>query len=528
VGRRPRTDGPCRALAELAGPEGVTEQQSTFDRRDVIRHLTGVLPGAVGAAQLEELADAFLAHSDVREVRSDHAEPTFTTVELLNTEARLLASAVRRTDDECGLVEADLVDRALQERPSMADEQAALVRQLCFGGAGLDVVVAPPGTGKTFSLDAARQAWEQAGYRVLGCALSASAAAELNDGAGIPSITLTRVHDKLNRGLRIDAQHVLVVDEAGMAGTRQLAPILDNAAEHGGKVVLVGDPKQLPEIHAGGLLAELDRRLPTIRLAENRRQQDPAEVEALDHLRHGRVEHALSTFVDHDRTVGTNSDAVRQAMVDDWWRHVGNDADALMMAPRWADADDLNRRARHHLRGAGRLGGDPIIVGERPYEVGDRVICLRNDYHRGLRNGMVGTVTSINHEHRHIALETDDGRRILTTDYLDAGHIRHGYAITVHKSQGSTCGHALLLGSDELYREMGYVGLSRGRLSNRMYLVDGAEQRADREVHATPSQPEGADVVSGVREALTTSRAKELATSRADQLDADLGIDIGP
>ena len=75
---------------------------------------------------------------------------------------------------------------------------------------------------------------------------------------------------------------------------------------------------------------------------------------------------------------------------------------------------------------------------------------------------------------------------------------------------------------------MGYVGLSRGRLSNRMYLVDGAEQRADREVHATPNQPEGSDVVAAVREALATSRAKKLAAGRADQLESDLGIDVGP
>jgi conjugative relaxase-like TrwC/TraI family protein len=197
-------DETTRALAVLAGPDGVTEQQSTFDRRDVIRHLTGILPAAVGATQLEELADTILAHPDVREVRSTHPEPAFTTVDLLITEARLLADAVRRMDDQCGLVEAALVDRAVKERPSMAEEQADLVRQLCFGGAGRDVVVAPPGTGKTFSLDAARQAWEQAGYRVLGCALSASAAAELQDGAGIPSITIARVHDKLGRGLRLD------------------------------------------------------------------------------------------------------------------------------------------------------------------------------------------------------------------------------------------------------------------------------------------------------------------------------------
>ena len=205
-------DETTRALAVLAGPDGVTEQQSTFDRRDVIRHLTGLVPGAVGATQLEELADAFLAHPEVREVRSDLPEPAFTTVELLNTEARMLSDAVNRMDDECGLVEPALVDWAVQQRPSMAEEQADLVRQLCFGGAGVDVVVAPPGTGKTFSLDAARQAWEEAGYRVLGCALSASAAAELQDGAGIPSTTIARVHDKLDHGLRLDQKHVLVVD----------------------------------------------------------------------------------------------------------------------------------------------------------------------------------------------------------------------------------------------------------------------------------------------------------------------------
>ena len=520
-------DETTRVLTELAGPIGVTEQQSTFDRRDVIRHLTGFLPGAVGAEQLENLADAFLARPDVVEVRSDYPETAFTTAELLATERRLLTSAVERIDDETGLVDPAVVNRAVTARPSMADEQAELVRQLCYSGAGVEIVVAPPGTGKTFSLDAARQAWEDAGYRVLGCALSASAAAELHDGAGIESITIARFHDRLAHGSRLDERCVVVVDEAGMAGTRQLAPILDNAATHGGKVVLVGDPKQLPEIHAGGLLAELERQLPTIRLATNRRQHDPIEVEALDRFRHGDVESAMTTFVDRQHTIGTNADAVRQAMVDDWWEHTCNGADALMMAPRWADADDLNRRARHHLREAGHLDGEPIIVGDRPFEVGDRVLCLRNDYQRNLRNGMIGTITAVSHEHRQIVLATDDGRRVLPTDYLDAGHIRHGYAVTVHKAQGSTCDHSLVLGSDELYREMGYVALSRGRISNRMYLVDNAERLADLEAHAPSHEPDRPDVAGLVRDALATSHAKDLATNRAAEMDADFDLDIG-
>lgn len=518
------------AMAHLAGPLGVTEQESSFDRRDVIRHLTALLPGAVGAAQLEETADAFLARPEVCEVRSDHPEPTFTTVELLATEQRLLAGAVARVDAECGLVDVSTVDQALAQRPSMAEEQAELVRQLCYAGAGVEVVVAPPGTGKTFSLDAARQAWEDSGFRVLGCALSASAAAELHDGAGIPATTIARLHDKLGRGFRLDERAVMVVDEAGMAGTRQLAPILDNAARHGGKVVLVGDPRQLPEIHAGGLLAELDRQLPTVRLSTNRRQLDLAEINALDRLRQGDTDTAIEVFVQRFATSGTNADTVRQAMVDDWWTFTQNGSDARMLAPRWSDADDLNRRARHHLHRAGRLTGEPIVVAERPFQVGDQIICLRNDYQRGLRNGMTGTIDLISHEHRQIVLSTDDGRRILPADYLDAGYLRHGYAVTIHKAQGSTCDHSLVLGSDDLYREMGYVALSRGRDSNRMYLVDNSERSVDFEAHTKEPGRDDRSAVDLVRDALTTSRAKDLATSRArePELDTDYGIDIGP
>ena len=232
-----------------------------------------------------------------------------------------------------------------------------------------------------------------------------------------------------------------------MAGTRQLAPLLDAAARHGAKVVLVGDPKQLPEIHAGGLLAELERQLPTVRLATNRRQTDGTEVHALDRLRVGDPTAALDTFVDADRTIGPNAEAVRERMVADWWGHLKAGADARMLAPRWADADDLNRRARRFMREAGQLRGEPIVVDERPFQVGDQILCLRNDYPHGLRNGMAGTIESIDHEHRRITMATDDGRRTIPTEYIDQGLLRHGYAVTVHKAQGSTCDHSLLLGS---------------------------------------------------------------------------------
>ena len=94
---------------------------------------------------------------------------------------------------------------------------------------------------------------------------------------------------------------VLVVDEAGMVGTRQLARVLDHAAAAHAKVVLVGDPRQLPEIDAGGLLRGLGARMPTIRLTENRRQRESWERDALAQLRDGHVDDAVAAYQEHGR-----------------------------------------------------------------------------------------------------------------------------------------------------------------------------------------------------------------------------------
>jgi ATP-dependent exoDNAse (exonuclease V) alpha subunit len=82
---------------------------------------------------------------------------------------------------------------------------------------------------------------------------------------------------------------VLVIDEAGMVGTRQLAHLLTHAHHAGAKVVLVGDIHQLPEIEAGGLFRSLAQRLGAIQLQENRRQRQPWEQQALDLLRTGNA-----------------------------------------------------------------------------------------------------------------------------------------------------------------------------------------------------------------------------------------------
>ena len=163
----------------------------------------------------------------------------------------------------------------------------------------------------------------------------------------------------------------------------------------------------------------------------------------------------------------------------------------------------------------------------RPFQVGDHVLCTRNDYQNAIRNGTTGEIVEIDHRRRSMTIATDAGERTLGQKYLDDGLIRHGYAITVHKAQGRTCDHGLLLASDDLHRETGYVGLSRGRHSNRMYAV--SDESADELEHHDRRPDEQRDPLGLVIESMRRSSAKELAIDQVDSsvsLDDDLDIGL--
>ena len=120
---------------------------------------------------------------------------------------------------------------------------------------------------------------------------------------------------------------------------------------------------------------------------------------------------------------------------------------------------------------------------------GDRVVTLRNDYDLDVRNGTLATVTKVHPRRGELTIRTDAGAtQRLPAAYLDAGHVDHGYAITIHKAQGLTVDRAFVLGSDDLYRELGYVALSRGRLSNDLYLAEPAPREHAHRLEQGPEQ----------------------------------------
>jgi len=231
-----------RGLEELparrVAPDELTEQASTFSRRDVLQAVAAAQFDGADVTLVERLADDLLDRADIVALEPSSNgpfNPRFTTTGMLAVERGLPADAERREGEGAGLADREVVDAVLGERAELSDEQTDAVRTLTGSGDGVQVLRAAAGTGKTYSLDAAQQAWTRSEIKTVGCALSARAARELEDEAGIDATTIGRLLGDLDRGCALDPGSVLVVDEAGMVGSRTLARLAEHSAHAGAK-----------------------------------------------------------------------------------------------------------------------------------------------------------------------------------------------------------------------------------------------------------------------------------------------------
>ena len=419
-----------------------------------------------------------------------------------------------------GIASDDAVHAALAKRPSLSDEQRETVSRLCLGGDGVSVVVGKGGTGKTFALGAAREAWQAAGHPVLGVAVARRAARELQKGAGISSTSVAALLADLRRSerSRLPDGCVLVVDEAGMLSTRDLVQLVDHAERARAKLVLVGDHHQLPSIEAGGAFRGLVNRGLAIELRENRRQVEAWERVALDHPRRASQQ-ALPMYEARGRVMTGPAEEARARLIADWWA-AGDPDGAVMIARRRDDVYDLNSRAREHMLAAGKLGGDELRLPGGLFAVGDRVVVRRNDRSAGVDNGQAGRVVSIDRAERGLSLECN-GRRVelparFLFDRTERGDptLQHGYAITGHIAQGLTTDRAFVLADPGVSREWLYTAMSCGRLQNTLYVA--SDGRSDREEIA-PAELGSADALSRLVTALRGSEGAVLAIDSRDE-----------
>jgi ATP-dependent exoDNAse (exonuclease V) alpha subunit len=393
-------------------PEELTRERSRFTRRDVLQAFAAAASSGSSVVAIEERATEFLASTEIVPVAEERGEIEYTSRYLLQVEQRLLRHAEARVASGAGVAEATAVESALAARPSLSDEQRALAVALTRSGDGVEVVRSPAGTGKTYALGAAVEAWRRTGIPVLGRALSARAACELRDQTGVEATTIARLRLAFDRGVSLAPGTVLLVDEAGMVGTRDLAPLADAASAADAKLVLVGDDRQLPEIQAGGAFSALGKALGAHQLREVRRQQHDWDRDALANLRDDDLEAFARAYDAHGRLVATpNAEAARAAIVQDWWAAHEAGASALMLAHRRSDVRDLNARAHERMRAAGRLGPDELRAGARAFAVGDRVVTTRNDRRQDLINGQRDEIVAIGEATVSVRLDGGQTRR---------------------------------------------------------------------------------------------------------------------
>ncbi len=445
--------------------KAMTHSQATFSHHDLARFLHTRTDGA------EQFDRAYLKVTTSPELvalgNDDAGRQRFTTREMLGLERGLLADAEALAGREGHGVAAHRQCSVLSQH-GLSDEQRQAFEHVT-GPGDLKALVGVAGSGKSTALSAMREAWEAEGLAVKGAALAGIAAENLQVAAGIQSRTLASYELAWSGGRDpLTSKDVLVIDEAGMIGTRQLARVLEVAEKAHAKVVLVGDPEQLQAIEAGAPFRGIAAQHGVAELTQVRRQRQEWQRAATTELAAGRTRQALVAYEERGAIVAVEEHAqARSALLARWARDAKAEpkASQLVLAYTRDDVHELNTAIRTLREQGGRLGkGQEIATeqGRREFSVHDRIRFGRNEKTLGVKNGSLGTVERIEGGVLQVKLDGPSDTHV-AVDTKFYKHLDHGYAATVHRSQGSTVDRTYVLATPHFDRHAAYVALSRHR-----------------------------------------------------------------
>ncbi|MEO1178498.1 MAG: Ti-type conjugative transfer relaxase TraA [Pseudomonadota bacterium] len=450
----------------------LTNQQSVFTRSDMAKALHKHFNGDEDHKEFPGLLSAVEASKELVPLRVPGRDETgakieathYTTREMLKIETGMMTRAGLMASSPGFEVKEKHVELAIGRYDFLSDEQKAAVRHVT-GEEQLSAIIGYAGAGKSTLLKAAREAWEAQGYNVYGATLAGKAADELQESSGIQSRTLASLELAMQHGRQsFQPGDVYVIDEAGMVGSKQLARFIENAHEGGSKVVLAGDPDQLQPIAAGGAFRAITEKIGYAEVSGIRRQNhDWQRLASLD-LANGRMSHAIAAYDAHGHMHEQNfkTQAVLH-MAKGIAADVKAGHDVLGLAHTNKDVEKINEAVRGQLKDAGRLKDEaafPASKGTRNFATGDRVVFLQNDRELGVKNGMLGKVLAA--DDGKLRVETDNGQTVgFSASRYNS--VDHGYAVTIHKSQGATVDRAHVLATRSMSQNLAYVAMTRHR-----------------------------------------------------------------
>ena len=469
--------------------EVITADRSTFTRRELERLLN---KSVVSRLEVRRLADGIVARDEVIGLRESVDGPVtrYTTREVLAAEWEIMqAGAALHQRTAHGMT--DDVREHIIDRYSHLDQEQRLAFLHATGTEGLAIVAGEAGTGKSVTVEAIREAYSEAGFRARGLAWTNAVVQDMKRDGFLDAATIASEIKKLDIGLtRWDSRTVLIVDEAAMLDSKNMAQLTTRAREAGAKLILVGDDHQLASIERGGMFSALRQEHGAAELHHVRRVSDAEQKRAFNRMHAGNFAQALEIFERQGAIHWTGTqEATREALVAQYAGDSATDPDKrrFVFAYTNADVDALNRDIRGWRKERGELGADQILQtkdGSLPFASGDRIQFTGNARRKnardlGFTNGVVGTVREI--DEVRVTVELDGKRQgkartvsFTVGDNAEAGQFntfRHGYAGTIYKGQGRTLDQTYLYHSFHWRSAASYVALTRHRENVSLFVA---------------------------------------------------------
>jgi ATP-dependent exoDNAse (exonuclease V) alpha subunit len=381
-----------------------------------------------------------------------------------------------------GQLEAKLEYYENKHNKKFTNEQKRAIEHL-LKPSMLTCLVGRAGTGKSFSLGCLREIWEGQGVNVHGVALSGIAASQLKKEAGYQAHTIATflLRAKSDPAL-IKQNDVIVMDEAGMCDSYAMFEMLNLAKRSQAKIVLVGDPQQVQPVGPGATFRAIIEHVGFAELQTVYRQSTPWQQVATGHLAQGQVKEAIQAYEGKGCIhVDSNPLLAMSHLAADWFTvHKGEGRQLVnytVIAHRNQDVSLLNAAIREKRIKEGEIDRGYVVStakGELYFSIGDRLLFLANDTRLQVKNGQFATVRHMNVDThgklKQLTVQLDGAPHYLTIDPTLYADFTHGYAATVHKTQGITVDHTLVyLGGKSWDRHLTYVALSRHRKSCRLY-----------------------------------------------------------
>ncbi|MGH8234577.1 MAG: MobF family relaxase [Rhodanobacteraceae bacterium] len=453
--------------------------------------------GARGA--LAEV-DAFLARASIVPLTPDHrSRARWASREQVAIEQSIADRAAAGMADQSARVRPETLATAITEHERAQDftlsaEQRAAVAHVATDTGRVAVLQGWAGSGKTATAGAYIRAFQAEGRQVLGCAVAWKAAEKLADETGLECRSVALMLAGMDKGaVRLDRGAVVILDEAGMVGARDVARLLDYTEAAGAKLVMLGDPCQLQPVAAGAAMRLAGDRVGLVAQTEIRRQRERRDRETAaafygqgcgrDIVRRWRETGQL----DEAETVAH----AQAALVAEWLTDARPIAGKLVLAGTNEQCHALTVAMRAGLKARGNLANARAVSvrGALKDETctldlapGDRVRFTKQERCAGVVNGTRGTIEDIrvsgDGRHRLRVRLGQSGRVVEVESGADCA-LAYDYAATVHRAQGQTVAATYWLATGgNTSRSLGLVAATRHRDALRVFTADAAQLAA--------------------------------------------------